>query len=403
MSLVAVPAGIPYVPFPTIDVGPVTIQVFGLFVAAGVLLGGWLTARRNATLGIATEDTERIVIALVVSGIIGSRLLWVLTNLDAIDSPIDVIAVWDGGLQFSGGFVTALVLSPYLVRHLSQEQRWHMIDGAAIGLAVGLMGGRIGCYAVGEHLGGTTSFPLGITYRGTPGDTIEGPLTVGETYWALPVLEFLYVGVILAVMLVVDRSGRRGAGTLAGIFCVGYAVCRFASDFLREYDPTVYGFTGAQYMTMLLLPVGVFFLLTATRRESPAAYRARLRRRDAGGRRRDGAERRCRRDRRGRRDAGATDATDGADATADGRRRRPARRRAPPARGLRLPGVGRHEVRFAGSTGAELVGVARRARRAGARLGRVRALLHVQQGLRRRVPGRQGPGRPAASGCSATT
>jgi prolipoprotein diacylglyceryltransferase len=77
-------------------------------------------------------------------------------------------------------------------------------------------------------------------------------------------------------MLLVDRSGRRGAGTLAGIFCVGYAVCRFASDFLREYDPTVYGFTGAQYMTMLLLPVGVFFLLSARRRESPAGYRARL-------------------------------------------------------------------------------------------------------------------------------
>ena len=276
MSLVAVPAGIPYVPFPTIEVGPVTIQVFGLFVAAGVLLGGWLTARRNATLGIATEDTERIVIALVATGIVGARLLWVLTNLDSIDSPVDVVAVWDGGLQFSGGFVAALALSPYLVRHLSKEQRWHMIDGAAIGLALGLMGGRIGCYAVGEHLGGTTGFPLGITYRGTPGDTIEGPLTVGETYWALPVLEFLYVGVILAVMLLVDRSGRRGAGTLAGIFCVGYAVCRFASDFLREYDPTVYGFTGAQYMTMVLLPLGVFFLLSARRRESPAGYRARL-------------------------------------------------------------------------------------------------------------------------------
>ncbi|MFC3690223.1 prolipoprotein diacylglyceryl transferase [Aquipuribacter hungaricus] len=278
MSLAAVPAGIPYVPFPTIDVGPLTVQVFGLCVAAGVLLGGWLTARRNATLGIATEDTERIVIWLVVSGIIGSRVLWVLTNLDQISSPLDVVAVWDGGLQFSGGFVTALVLAPWLVRHLSREQRWHMIDGAAIGLAVGMMGGRIGCYAVGEHLGGPTSFPLGITYLG--GQTVEaqpdGPLVVGTTYWSMPVLEFLYVGVVLVLMLLADRHGRRGAGTLAGIFCVGYAVCRFASDFLRVNDPTAYGFTAAQYMTMALLPVGLFFLLSARRRESPAAYRARL-------------------------------------------------------------------------------------------------------------------------------
>lgn len=274
----AVPTGIPYVPFPTIEVGPVTIQVFGLCVAAGVLLGGWVTARRNARLGIPVEDTERIVIGLVVAGVVGARLLWILTNLDQIESPLDLIAVWDGGLQFSGGFVLALLVSPYLVRDLTRAQRWHMIDGAAIGLAIGLMFGRIGCYAVGEHLGGTTGFPLGITYRGTPGDTIEGPLVPGETYWALPVVEFLYVGVILLVMLAADRGRRLGAGTLAGIFCVGYAVARFASDFLRAYDPTVYGFTGAQYTSMVLLPLGLFFLLSARRRESPEAYLARLER-----------------------------------------------------------------------------------------------------------------------------
>ncbi|MGJ7440782.1 prolipoprotein diacylglyceryl transferase [Aquipuribacter sp. MA13-6] len=272
----AVPAGIPYVPFPTIEIGPLTIQVFGLCVAVGVLLGGFVTARRNAKLGISTDDTEKIVIALVLAGVVGARILWVLTNLDRIEGPIDVIAVWDGGLQFSGGFILALLIAPYLVRNLSKEQRWHMIDGAAIGLAIGLMFGRIGCYAVGEHLGGTTTFPLGITYRGTPGDTIEGPLVVGETYWALPVIEFLYVGVILAVMLAVDRKGRFGAGTLAGVFCIGYAVSRFASDFLRTFDDTVYGFTGAQYMCIVLLPVGLWFLLSARRRESPAVYQDRL-------------------------------------------------------------------------------------------------------------------------------
>ncbi|MFC5382601.1 prolipoprotein diacylglyceryl transferase [Aquipuribacter nitratireducens] len=272
----AVPAGIPYVPFPTIELGPVTIQVFGLCVAVGVLLGGLVTARRNARLGIPTEQTEKIVIALVVVGVIGSRLLWVLTNLDAIESPVDVIAVWDGGLQFSGGFISALLVSPLLVRGMSSAQRWHLLDGAAIGLALGLAIGRIGCYAVGEHLGGTTSSPLGITYQGTPGDTVEGPLVLGETYWSLPVLEFLYVMAIFVVMVLVDRRGEYGAGTLAGIFSVGYAITRFLSDFLRTYDDTVYGLTGAQYMCLALFPVGLWFLRSARRRESPAVYRARL-------------------------------------------------------------------------------------------------------------------------------
>jgi phosphatidylglycerol:prolipoprotein diacylglycerol transferase len=271
------PAGIPYVPFPTIELGPVTIQVFGLCVAVGVLLGGWVTARRNARLGIPTEQTEKIVISLVLVGVVGARLLWVLTNLETIDSALDVVAVWDGGLQFSGGFIAALLVSPWLVRGMSSAQRWHLLDGAAIGLAIGLGIGRIGCLAVGEHLGGTTTFPLGITYLGTPGDTVEGPLVVGETYWALPIIEMLYVAAILAVMLLVDRRGEHGAGTIAGIFCVGYAITRFSSDFLRAYDETLYGLTGAQYMCLLLFPVGLWFLRKARHRESPAVYQARLR------------------------------------------------------------------------------------------------------------------------------
>jgi phosphatidylglycerol:prolipoprotein diacylglycerol transferase len=269
-----VPAGIPYTSFPEIPLGPITLQTFGLCVALGVILGAWLTVRRNRRLGIGVDQSERIIILLVVAGLVGARLLWVITSWDEIESPIDVIAVWNGGLQFSGGFIAALLLAPILTRSLTPDQRWQMIDGAALGLALGLAIGRIGCYAVGEHLGGPTSFPLGINYRG--GQVVEGPLEVGVSYWSTPVLEFIYVLVILAVMLWVDRKGTAGAGTIAGIFCILYAIFRFASDFLRINDETLYGLTGAQYMTIALLVVGAWFLRTARRRESPAAYLARL-------------------------------------------------------------------------------------------------------------------------------
>jgi phosphatidylglycerol:prolipoprotein diacylglycerol transferase len=269
-----VPTGIPYTSFPEIPLGPITLQTFGLCVAVGVILGAWLTVRRNRRLGISADQSERIIIMLVVAGLVGARLLWVVTSWDQIESPIDVIAVWNGGLQFSGGFILALLLAPFLTRRLTSEQRWHLLDGAAMGLALGLAVGRIGCYAVGEHLGGPTSFPLGITYQGGP--TVEGPLQPGVTYWSTPVLEFLYVLAILAIMLWVDRRGTAGAGTVAGIFCVLYAVARFASDFLREYDRELFGLTGAQYMTIALVVLGAWFLRTARRRESPTAYRARL-------------------------------------------------------------------------------------------------------------------------------
>jgi phosphatidylglycerol:prolipoprotein diacylglycerol transferase len=269
-----VPGGIPYQPFPEILLGPITLRTFGLCVALGIVLGGWVFVRRNRRLGIPAEKSERVVIALVVAGLVGARLLWVLTSLDQIDSPVDVIAVWNGGLQFSGGFIAAILLAPFLTRGMTGTERWHLLDSAAIGLAIGLAVGRVGCYAVGEHLGGPTSFPLGIHYRG--GQTVEGPLQIGQTYWSTPVLEIIYLVVILAVMLWIERRGTAGAGALAGLFCTLYAVCRFLSDFLREYDRTVLGLTGAQYMVLAMFVLGVWFLWTARGRETPGDYRQRL-------------------------------------------------------------------------------------------------------------------------------
>jgi len=264
---VSVVAGIPYETFPTIEIGPLTIRVFGLMVALGMVVGIIVAARRNERFGVPRGETERVGFWLVVVGLVGARLAWVLTNLEQIESPIDVIAVWEGGLQFTGGFVAAALLAPVLTRSWPKGQRWVFLDGAVLGLAIGQMIGRIGCYAVGEHLGGETDFFLGVTYQG--GDTIEGPLEVGVTYHNTALYEFLWLIPIIVILLVLDRRGVR-PGIMTGTFAVLYATMRFLTDFLRTFDTTFAGLTGAQYASMALLAVGIAILATTSRRDDPA-------------------------------------------------------------------------------------------------------------------------------------
>jgi phosphatidylglycerol:prolipoprotein diacylglycerol transferase len=258
--------GIPYETFPTIEIGPATIRVFGLMVALGMITGIVVAARRNERFGVPRGETERVGFWLVVLGLVGARLAWVLTNLERIESPIDVIAVWEGGLQFTGGFVVAALLAPVLTRTWPSGQRWVFLDGAVLGLAIGQMIGRIGCYAVGEHLGGETGFWLGVTYRG--GDTIEGPLEVGVTYHNTALYEFLWLIPIIAILVVLDRRGAR-PGIMTATFAVMYGTLRFLTDFLRTYDTTLFGLTGAQYGSLALVAVGIWLFATVSRR--PAA------------------------------------------------------------------------------------------------------------------------------------
>lgn len=266
-------AAIPYTTFPDIELGPITLRTFGIMVGIGVVLGSWIAARRNeVTAGISREDTYSLATKLVIAGVIGARITFVLSNWDAVDSPIDVIAVWEGGLQFSGGFIGAIIFGLPWFRRLDRLTRWRVLDGFAYGLAIGLAIGRIGCYAVGEHFGRTTSFFLGVRYDGGP--TREGlepqfptPADlqlngVGTVFHQTALYEFIYLLALFGILAFVLRR-RPPVATAMFIFCFVYGVCRFWSDSLRVNDKTVLGMTGAQYfaLSLVLASVWIWFVV----------------------------------------------------------------------------------------------------------------------------------------------
>lgn len=256
-------AAIPYTTFPTIDLGFVELRTFGLVVALGVLLGAWLAARYGEEHGIPRDTTYSLAMRMVVAGVIGSRITWVASHLEDLDSPFEAFAIWKGGLQFSGGFVFAVIAGYPVYRHWNRLTRWHSLDGYAYGLAIGLAIGRIGCYAVGEHFGSLTSFPLAVRYDGgSVREDLLGtvPLEPGMVFHQTALYELIYMValfVLLSVVLYVRRP-RPGPGVAMAIFTGFYGVARFLSDMLRVNDETVLGLTGAQYLCLALIPTSAW-------------------------------------------------------------------------------------------------------------------------------------------------
>src|SRR3546814_16341828 len=74
---------------------------------------------------------------MVLAGVIGSRITWVASHLDDLDSPLDAFALWEGGLQFSGGFVFAVLVGYPVYRHWNRLNRWHPLDVYPYGLPLG--------------------------------------------------------------------------------------------------------------------------------------------------------------------------------------------------------------------------------------------------------------------------
>jgi phosphatidylglycerol:prolipoprotein diacylglycerol transferase len=232
-------------------------------VGLGVLLGAWIAGRYiEAHAGVPREDSYRMATRLVIAGVVGARLTFVASHWEDVSSPIDVIAVWEGGLQFSGGFLGAIVFGIPFFRRWDRRTRWVALDGYAYGLSLGLGIGRIGCYSVGEHFGRTTDFFLASRYDGgsVREDTLgDAPLRVGTTIHNTSLYEFGYMLVLFAVLGLVLRR-RPSPGTLIGVFCAFYGVARFASDSLRVNDERVLSMTGAQWMAIGLVLASIWIV-----------------------------------------------------------------------------------------------------------------------------------------------
>lgn len=246
-------AAIPYTTFPQIDLGPIGLRTFGVVSALGVLVGIQLLLRHVRPHGLAEEEVISLAVRLVLLGFVGARVTYVLTHLSDMDSPLDPIAVWKGGLQFSGGFVFAVAYLLWWLRRRPEVPHLRLADGFAYGLSAGMVFGRIGCYSVGEHFGRKSDFFLASEYRA--GSTIE-PATVGESFHQTALYEALGLLLLVVVLTLLARREPR-PGVILAVFSIWYGLQRFFTDSLRAFDDRTLGLTGAQWLMIAVFSFGV--------------------------------------------------------------------------------------------------------------------------------------------------
>lgn len=142
----------------------ITVHTYGFFIALAVLAGMMVSRYEAKRLGIDPDKVVDACFYVVVAAIVGSRLLYVLTNLEFfISSPLEVFKIWNGGLVFYGGFIaSAVVLVVFLKFH--QLPLGKMADISALALPLGHTLGRIGCLFAGCCYGKLCQQPWAITF-----------------------------------------------------------------------------------------------------------------------------------------------------------------------------------------------------------------------------------------------
>ena len=216
---------------------PILFSVFGkeiysygvmaaLGFMAGLLTWAWLGRHENRPPGFASD----LGFWLMASGIVGSRLAYVLANWTYYrDNLLEIVRIDQGGLIFYGGFLLACVVLVLFARH-HRVPLWHLADFAIPALAIGHGLGRIGCFLNGCCYGRPAGDAFcGIAY---PPVCEPGKLFPGVPLFPVQIIESAGLLVIWAVLLFAYPR-RKKDGAVFALYLLLYPPVRFGLEYLR--------------------------------------------------------------------------------------------------------------------------------------------------------------------------
>ncbi len=256
-------------------IGNFALPTYGLLVASGVLIGLWISVRNSATQGIDPEHAWNLGIYVVLAGIIGAKVLYIINEWSSYSGHIrDIfsLSTLQAGGVFSGGLIAGLAVAVWYIRRHSIPAL-AACDAFAPGLALGHAIGRLGCFAAGCCFGKETHHFWGVTFSNELAKSISGtPLGV-----PLQPTQLFEAAVELANFFVLTWMFKRKKfdGQVFGAFLILYGTARFFLEFLRG-DPgrgEVFGglMSGTQLISILLVAGGgLIWWLKSSQRVVPA-------------------------------------------------------------------------------------------------------------------------------------
>lgn len=238
-------------------IGPVTLHSFGFMLAVGFLLIAWLSGKEFVRRGFSVDAAGSCTLGAMVGGVLGAKAYYLVDNWSVVAAdPLG--SIFSGsGLTYYGGLIGG-ALGVLLVGRRYKVPLLTLVDMGGPMVALGYGVGRIGCFLNGDDYGRVSSLPWAIAFpKGTP-PTLDPvhPTQLYEVVVSLAIFFFLW--------------GKRGRwddrpGFTFGLYLILAGTERFLVEFIRLNLPVALGLTLAQWISAVLVLLGVVLIRRSRR------------------------------------------------------------------------------------------------------------------------------------------
>ena len=250
----------------SITIFGIEIAYYGVLILLGMLIAISLTINEAKKYGIGRSFVTNMAFWVIIFGILGARLWYVLFNLDFyLKNPNEIYMIWHGGLAIHGGLIFGMLTIINYCRKY-HVRIFKMLDIVAPYVLLAQAIGRWGNFFNQEAYGSVTSLEALKGLKIIPDFVINGMYIEGHYYHPMFYYEFLWCLLGMIVLLIFRSIKYTHIGQTAGLYMVWYSVGRYFIESMRMDSLMLGDIKVAQLMSIILFIAGLVIIIVQARK-----------------------------------------------------------------------------------------------------------------------------------------
>lgn len=249
-----------------VSIGPINIYWYAVLIVVAILIGIFFGCKEAEKNGLGKKFLSDLVYYLILVGVLGARIYYVIFNLSSFDSFLDIFKIWEGGLAIYGAVLSGIIFTIYYCKK-KDKNILLSLDTIVPYLILGQAIGRWGNFINKEAHGTITTYSY-LKRLHIPEFIIDG-MYINGTYY-LPTFFFESIWCLLGfiiLLIIRKKNDYKDKGLLLFSYFIWYGIGRFFIEGLRTDSLYIGVFRISQIVSILLIITGIIGIIYIKRKK----------------------------------------------------------------------------------------------------------------------------------------